>query len=309
MSSPPSIDYQPLLDSIVRETAGLEHGGRVADYIPELAKVAPDHFGMALHTLDGGECQSGEGDEPFSIQSISKVFLLMRAIQPLGRRLRERVGVEPSGDPFNSLVQLEYEKGYPRNPFINAGAIVVCDVLLDLLAQPADDFLAFVREISGNPALHYDEEVAWSEQRTGHHNRAIAHLIKGYGHLRHEVEDVLAFYFQACSLAMSCRDLARACGVLANGGQSLVDGTPILTPRRAKRINATMMTCGLYDEAGEFAFRVGLPAKSGVGGGIVAVHPGHFSVAVWSPPLNTRGNSHRGFRALELLSDATGSIF
>ncbi|MDP0491194.1 MAG: glutaminase [Verrucomicrobiota bacterium JB023] len=294
---------------MAQRSEGLQRDGHVAEYIPELAKVSPNHFGISLITVDGREFHSGEARTPFSIQSICKVFTLMRAIQPMGRMLLERVGVEPSGTRFNSLVQLEHEQGYPRNPFINAGAIVMADILLELLEHPKEEFLAFVREICGNPEIDYDVKVAISESKTGFNNRAIAHLTKGFGNLKHKVEDVLEFYFHACSLRMSCRDLARASGVLANGGRSLIDAQPVLTPRRAKRINATMLTCGLYDEAGEFAFRVGLPGKSGVGGGIIAVFPGIFSVAVWSPPLNAKGNSHRGFRALEMLSLHTGSIF
>lgn len=284
--------------------------GEVASYIPELARVDPNKFGMHITTVGGDEIGVGDSEERFSIQSITKVLLLARAILEVGPELMKRVGVEPSGDPFNSLVQLEYEQGKPRNPLINAGAIVVCDVLVDLFDDPKSEYLRFVRKLSGCDTIDYVESVAASELSHGFRNRSIINLMKSFGNIRCDIDAVLDLYFHACSIAMSCRELSRTFTVFANSGALVSTGESILSPRRAKRINAIMQTCGLYDEAGEFAFRVGLPAKSGVGGGIAAVHPGRFAVVVWSPRLNSKGNSAAGIQALELLTSHTGlSVF
>lgn len=301
--------FQETLNSIHGSVIGDECKGKVANYIPQLSCVDANKFGMHLSTIDGKEFGVGDNEERFSIQSITKVLLLARAKIEIGAELKERVGVEPSGDPFNSLVQLEYERGIPRNPMINAGAIVICDILVELLENPKTDYLSFVRQLAGC-SIDYDESVAASELSCGYRNRSIANLMKGFGNIRCDVDEVLDLYFHACSIAMSCRELARTFSTFANAGSLVETGERILSPSRTKRINAVMQTCGLYDEAGEFAFRVGLPAKSGVGGGIVAVHPGHYAVAVWSPRLNAKGNSAAGFRALELLTHQTGaSIF
>lgn len=291
----------------IYKTAATEKRGAIAKYIPQLASVEPNKFGIHLLTVDGKEFGAGDNEERFSIQSITKVLLLARAKQEIGSELKHRVGVEPSGDPFNSLVQLEYEQGVPRNPMINAGAIVICDILVELLDDPKTEYLQFVRTLAGCESIQYDASVAASEASCGFRNQSIIHLMKSFGNIRCDVEEVLDLYFHACSIAMSCRELARTFSIFANGGCLLSSGENLIQSRRTKRINAVMQTCGLYDEAGEFAFRVGLPAKSGVGGGITAVHPGRYAVAVWSPRLNEKGNSVAGFRALELLTDQTGS--
>jgi len=299
-----------ILSNIHDEVIENDCGGEVASYIPQLGNVDPGKFGLHLATTQGGEFGVGENDERFSIQSITKVLLFARAKLEIDGDQKKRVGVEPSGDPFNSLVQLEYERGIPRNPMINAGAIVICDVLVELLDDPKSDYLSFVRKLAGCETIDYDQSVADSEWSCGFRNRSIINLMKGFGNIRCDIDEVLDMYFHACSLAMSCRELARTFSVFANAGALVENGERILSPSRTKRINAVMQTCGLYDEAGEFAFRVGLPAKSGVGGGIAAVYPGHYAVAVWSPRLNKKGNSAAGFRALELLTDHTGlSIF
>ncbi|MBK6929580.1 MAG: glutaminase [Saprospirales bacterium] len=304
------MDYQRILDEITREAAALSGVGRVASYIPELAKAPPDRFGMALITLDGQVFTTGDASERFSIQSISKVFLLTLAIRQIGEQLFERVGREPSGNPFNSLVQLEYERGIPRNPFINAGALVVTDVLLAQFSNARQEVLEFARHLSACPDLEYDAAVAGSEQASGFTNAALANYLKSHGNLRHRVETVLEVYFHACSLAMSCVELARAFLFLANHGVLPAMGERLLTVSQTKRLNAILLTCGFYDEAGEFAFRVGLPGKSGVGGGIAAVMPGRWAATVWSPEINCYGNSVRGMKALELLTTLTGeSIF
>ncbi|MBL7775668.1 MAG: glutaminase A, partial [Saprospiraceae bacterium] len=227
-----------------------------------------------------------------------------------GERIFDRVGKEPSGNPFNSLVQLEYEHGIPRNPFINAGALVLTDILLEALPDARAAVLDFVRKLAACPELEYDAAVAASELETGFTNAALAWFLKSHGNLRAAVPAVLDTYFHACSLSMSCIELARAAQFLANHGSIPESGERLLTVSQTKRLNSILLTCGFYDEAGEFAFLVGLPGKSGVGGGIVAVLPGRWSVAVWSPEINRFGNSVQGMKALELLTTRTGeSIF
>ena len=309
-TAPAPTDCQAVLDAIVRDVQPLLEQGRVADYIPLLAQVPRERFGIAVATLDGGLYCAGDASEPFSIQSISKVFTLTLALEAVGERLWERVGREPSGSAFNSLVQLEHERGIPRNPFINAGAHVLSDVVLTHCRQPRQTLLDFVRARCGNPAIDADAAVARSEKAAGFRNAAMANFLKSFGNLRQDVEAVLDFYFFHCSLAMSCVDLARSMLFLANRGHCPVSDTAVVTATRAKRINALMLTCGNYDAAGDFAFAVGVPAKSGVGGGIVGVVPGRLAIAVWSPGLDEKGNSLAGTAALERFTSATNlSVF
>ncbi|OOG20628.1 glutaminase [Thioalkalivibrio denitrificans] len=304
------MDTQSLLEEIALEARGLLGGGRVADYIPELARVDPDRFGMALCRPDGEQCSAGDAEVPFSIQSISKVFTLTLALQIAGDKLWQRIGREPSGSAFNSLVQLEQEQGIPRNPFINAGALVVTDVIGSRLRDARGKLLEFMRGLCGNDGINFDEAVAQSEQSTGHRNAALAHFLRSFGNLENAPETVLDAYFHQCALAMSCIDVARAGLFLANGGVLPSTGERVIPAPMTKRINALMQVCGTYDSAGDFAYRVGLPAKSGVGGGILAVLPGHFSLCVWSPELDASGNSLAGTRALELFTMRTGlSVF
>ena len=304
-------DLQSLLDEIA-EAVKPEFGkGKVADYIPALARVPADRFAMAVCGVDGQEWRTGDALMPFSIQSISKVFTLLTALETIEPdELWQRVGREPSGTPFNSLMQLENEGGIPRNPFINAGAIVVTDAIATHSASPVPHLLNMVRRLSGNPGIVVDEEVARSEEEHGHRNTAIAHFLKAQGNLKSEVTRVLHLYFRQCAIAMSAMDLARAFLPLANEGVIPATGEQRFPPQRVKRVNSILLTCGLYDGVGNFAFRVGIPAKSGVGGGIVGVIPGKFSVCVWSPELDSLGNSHVGTAALELFTRKTGlSIF
>ncbi|WP_010232352.1 glutaminase [Gillisia marina] len=304
------MDYQKILNTIQEEISYPNAIGKVAAYIPELAKVDPKKFGMHLYCRDSGHYSFGDSKEKFSIQSISKVFTLTMAMQILGESLWERVDVEPSGDPFNSLTQLEYEQGIPRNPFINAGALVIADVLVSNLKDPKKDLLEFVRKLTGNNEIDYDLRVAESEKSTGYRNYGLVNYMKALGNIKNDVEPILDFYFHQCSLAMSCEELAKAFMIFANEGKILETDEKIISKKRVKRINALMQTCGFYDEAGEFSFEVGLPGKSGVGGGIVAIHPSQYSVAVWSPLLNPKGNSELGMAALEKLTTLTGfSIF
>lgn len=304
------MDYQQILENIYREIQPYAKEGKQADYIPALAKVNPDQFGMCLHTIYGEICSIEQADTRFSIQSISKVFALAMCLSLKGEDLWKRVGKEPSGTAFNSLVQLEVEKGIPRNPFINAGAIVLTDILLTHLERPEEEFLAFVRAVAGDETLEYNEEVAVSEREKGYLNAAIANLLKYHGTIESDIERVLHFYFLMCSVEMSCRELSRAFMAFANHRKKFNYSGITLTASEVKRINAIMQTCGFYDEAGEFSYLVGLPGKSGVGGGIVAIYPLQYSVAVWSPRLNSKGNSVMGIKALELFTTETKeSIF
>ncbi|MBO6783066.1 MAG: glutaminase [Alphaproteobacteria bacterium] len=285
--------------------------GMVADYIPALARVPADKFGMAVHTAKGQTFNVGDSAEAFSIQSISKVFSLMLAMRIADdERLWNRVGREPSGNAFNSLVQLEHEKGIPRNPFINAGAIVVIDALISVLDEAKDCFLDYARRLSGDSSIGFDEDVARSEYEHGYINFALANFMKAHDNIENSLDLVLDAYFHHCSLAMSCEQLARAFLPLANDGFSPVIADSVLTDRQSRQINSLMLTCGLYDAVGRFAYRVGLPAKSGVGGGIVAIVPNEMTIAVWAPELDENGNSVVGTRALELFAQITGrSIF
>ncbi len=304
------------LNLIVREIAGemaqRPDRGEVASYIPELAGVDANAFGMVVIDADGNVAAGGDSDAPFSIQSISKVFTLTLALGMVGDRLWRRVGREPSGNPFNSIVQLERERGVPRNPFINAGAIAVTDVIVSG-HQPREslgEILRFMRFLAQDQSIVIDHAVAASEKRTGYRNTALANYMKSFGVIENPVDFTLGVYFHHCAIAMSCRQLAMAGRYLAHSGTNPSTGFSIVSAERARRINALMLTCGHYDGSGEFAYRVGLPGKSGVGGGILAVAPGKASIAVWSPGLDANGNSHLGRIALEALTKRLGwSIF
>ncbi|KKC26491.1 glutaminase [Sphingomonas sp. SRS2] len=305
-------DLQALVDRIAAEMAEIQDRGKVADYIPGLARVDPKNFGIAITTHDGRIYAAGDADTAFSIQSVSKVFALTMALGKVGDSLWKRVGREPSGNAFNSIVQLEAEQGIPRNPFINAGAIVVSDVVLagHEPKEAIGEVLRFMREVAGDDSIIIDNEVAQGEADTGFRNTALANYMRAFGNIHHPVEQVLGVYFHQCALAMNCRQLARAGRYLMLEGQHPETGFNVVSPMRARRINALMMLCGHYDGSGEFAFRVGIPGKSGVGGGILCVVPGIASIAVWSPGLNERGNSTLGSLALERLAAATGwSVF
>lgn len=303
------MNFQPLLEEIVTALrAELGQEGQVASYIPALARVPAAQLGIALRTRDGEEAHAGDSTTPFSIQSISKLFTLALGMRELGEALWERLGREPSGNAFNSLVQLESEQGVPRNPFINAGAIAVTDRLLSKV-DAKTELLGLLGSLCGEP-VSFDEEVAASEAATGFRNIALANFMKSFGRIDNDVGAVLDVYFHACALSMTCLQLARAAGFLCRDGVHPYSDEQFVTERQARRINALMLTCGTYDAAGEFAFRVGLPCKSGVGGGIVAVVPDQLTLCVWSPALAPGGNSLLGMKALELFASRTGlSIF
>jgi glutaminase len=307
-----SQDLSGLLAAVSEDILPQLGTGRVADYIPALARVNPQQFGLAIVTCDGETAAVGDCAEPFSIQSVSKVFTLTLALGRVGDALWRRVGREPSGSPFNSIVQLERELGIPRNPLINAGALVVTDAIL--AGRPPQvavaEILAFLRELADDPGVTVDREVAQSEADTGFRNASLANFIRSFGNLKHPVNDVLEVYFNQCALRMSCVQLARAGLYLANNGVDAISGHRVVDTLAARRINAIMMTCGHYDASGDFAFRVGLPGKSGVGGGILAIAPRRAAIAAWAPGLNAMGNSLVGALALESLSRRTGwSVF
>ncbi|WP_089342136.1 glutaminase [Burkholderia singularis] len=304
------MNYQPILERIRAELTPWIGTGRVADYIPELAKVPAERFGMAVVTLAGDIFTIGDAHERFSIQSISKLFACTLAFKLLGDELWQRVGREPSGTAFNSLVQLESERGKPRNPFINAGALVVTDVLCRRFVRAETALVEFIRRLTGIADIDYDARVALSEQQHAERNRAMAHFIASFGNMQMPPDTVIDAYCRQCAITMSCVELAQAALFLANGGIAPATGESILDPSSAKRLSALMLTCGTYDAAGDFVYRVGLPAKSGVGGGIVAVLPGEMAACVWSPGLDPNGNSLAGVLALEWLTTYSGrSIF
>lgn len=300
-----------ILSDILQEVRPLIGQGKVANYIPALAKVDNSKLGIAVCMNSGEVVHAGDAEEAFSIQSISKALSLTLAMvlyKP--EEIWRRVGKEPSGQAFNSMIQLEMEQGIPRNPFINAGAIVIADLLHSRLCAPRQRLLEFVRQLSGNNHIVYDKVVAASEMMHSDRNAAIAYLMRSFNNFSNEVIPVLNNYFHACALKMSCVELAKTCSYLANKGVSVETGDVIVTPTQTKQLNALLATSGLYDGAGEFAYRVGMPGKSGVGGGIVAIVPGEMTITVWSPELDGSGNSLAGTRALEILSERIGrSIF
>jgi glutaminase len=303
------MNFQPVLDAIYKQIKSAKDKGTVASYIPELSQVSIDNFGICLLNNSQETFKVGDASTPFSIQSISKVLALTKVFSLVDNELWKRVDVEPSGNPFNHLSLLEHENGIPRNPLINSGAIVIADILVSKLENPKEDFLQFVRGIANDDSIDYDIKVAHSERITGFRNYAAANLLKSFGNLENDVETVLDFYFHQCSITMTCEQLSKAFFLFSNQGKCMLEKQH-LTKSQAKRINAIMLTCGFYDEAGEFAFEVGLPGKSGVGGGIVALLPNHFVISVWSPGLNAKGNSKLGMQALEQFTTETKlSIF
>lgn len=302
--------YQTIIETIFHQIKNEENPGEVASYIPELANIDPDQFAVSIKLINEENYSYGDHQTRFSIQSISKVLLLCLVYSRTGEKIWERVDVEPSGNPFNSLVQLESDQGIPRNPFLNAGALVISDILIDLFEDPKKAFLTFVRDITDSETINYSEIVAESELNIGYRNAALCNFIKSFGNIKNNPDEVLNLYSLICSVEMNTMELCHAFSFLANGGRKISDHKMILTKSQTKRVNAIMQTCGFYDESGEFSFRVGLPGKSGVGGGITALFPGRYVITVWSPKLNPKGNSYRGMKFLELFTTATEeSIF
>jgi glutaminase len=306
------MDYQALVDGVLADVSAYKGQGEVASYIPALAQADPGKLGLALVVKDGSTFVAGDADEPFSIQSISYVFALCLALHHVKASLWNHVGREPAGSPVNSILQLEMEKGRPRNPLTSAGALVVCDQLIgrhggDLAVA---EMVGFLRDRSGEPKVNIDERIAMSESRAGAFNRSLAYFIAAFGNIANPVEEVLSVYYRICSVAMSCRQLALAGLFLAFDGADPRTGDQVTIASRSRRINALMLTSGHYDNSGDFAFRVGLPGKSAVSGGILAIIPGEGAACVWSPGLNSAGTSLAGVMALERLAERTGwSVF
>ena len=305
------MDYQAILEEIKNEIQPFLNEGKLANYIPALANVDDKEFAMSIQLFDGTSYHIGNHNLKFSIQSISKVFTFTLALNHYGKDLYKRVGHEPSGNPFNSLVQLEYENGIPRNPFINAGAIVTADSLVSIYKKNTfDTILDFIKKTSNDETISYDEEIFESELANGFRNFALINMIKSFNNINNNIDEVIDTYFKQCSIMMNCSQLAKSMLFLANHGINPLTNEQIITESKAKRINSLMLTCGHYDASGDFAYKVGLPGKSGVGGGIVAVVPKKMTICVYSPKLNLQGNSLVGTIALELFTTKTGlSIF
>ncbi len=304
------MNFEEIIQETYHKVKSINDTGENASYIPELAKVNPNNFGVQISTVDQKSFGLGNCNDKFSIQSIAKVLSFSLAYNIIGSDIWRRVGVEPSGTPFNSLFQLEADNCIPRNPFLNGGAMVIADILLSNLKKPKEDFLEFTRSIANQSHLNYSAKVAASERAVGYRNKALCYFIKSYGNIDNDPDDVLDFYFHLCSIEMTCKELSEMFLFLANDGRSIQNHNSIVSESQSKRINALMQTCGFYDESGEFAFTVGLPGKSGVGGGIIVVHPDQYAMAVWSPKLNKKGNSFRGMKFLEQFTTKTNlSIF
>lgn len=308
MNGTGNINIEEIISNLYNRYINCTGKGKVADYIPTLSGINPDQYAISVATADGRHYDIGDYNTQFSIQSISKVLTLAMLLSRMGNDIWKYVGREPSGNSFNSLVQLEFEKGIPRNPFINAGAIVVTDKLMNYASK--ETILEFVRELAGSDQVCYDTDTARAEIMTADRNYALTHFMKSFNNIDNSVDDVIDVYCHHCSIKMSTRQMATAFRFLANGGINPLTGKEVIGKRDTKRINALMMTCGLYNESGDFAYRVGMPGKSGVGGGIIAVIPGQLSIAVWSPELNANGNSYRGIATLEDFTTELGiSVF
>ncbi len=304
------MNYKDIIKEAFFNTKNIDDQGKLASYIPELATIDADKFGVHISTTSNLKYGLGDYKEKFSIQSMAKVLSLCLAYKIFDGNIWERLDVEPSGTAFNSLVQLESDNGIPRNPFINAGAMVICDILISNLKNPKEDLLAFIKSLSANNDISYSAKIAASEKSVGYRNVALCNFIKSLGNIKNDPNEVLDFYFDLCSLELSCEHLSDLFLFLANNGKAPHNKKQILTKTESKRINALMQTCGFYDESGEFAFKVGLAGKSGVGGGIIAILPNEYSIVVWSPRLNEKGNSYKGMNFLERFTTMTEeSIF
>lgn len=305
------MNFKSVLKEIKKEIQPLFKEGQVANYIPALANVNPNQFAMSVQLFNGKSYHIGDVDTNFSIQSISKVFTFTLALHLYGKHLYKNVGHEPSGNAFNSLIQLEYENGIPRNPFINAGALVTTDLLMNKYKDNTfSEVINFIKKVSDDSDVTYDKEITLSEKETGYRNMALLNMMKSFGNINNDISKIIKTYCKHCAITMNTKQLSRAMLFLSNHGIDPITRKQYITASQAKRINSLMLTCGHYDASGDFAFHVGLPGKSGVGGGIVAVVPSLMSVSVYSPQLNEKGNSLIGTKALELFTTKTGlSIF
>ncbi|MEU3463845.1 glutaminase A [Streptomyces sp. NPDC006733] len=305
------MDLREMVDEAYGAGLRLVGSGQQARGVPQLAAVPLDRLGVALATVDGEVIGAGDCREPFSVQSLSKVFSLALALAHEGESLWKGVRRQPSSLRYDALVQLDVDHGVPRNPFVNAGALVVVDRLMAAhRTRSAAAVLELLRAESGNPAIRIDPRVAESERGASHRNAAAALLMASHGRLEHEAAELLDQYVDQCAIAASCVDVAQAGLFLARGGRRARGRPPLLPARQVRRLNAVVLTCGTYGAAGDVACEVGAPVKSGIGGGVLAVFPGHGTVCAWSPGLDEAGNSVAGMAVVEEVADATGwSVF
>lgn len=293
-----------LLDDIRVTAIGLRCHGKVADYIPELSFMSPDLFALSCVSVDNNVVEIGDVEQCFTMQSISKIIALSLAIEKLGmKKVFKHVDMEPTADSFDSLVRLEVSSPIPVNPFMNAGAIVICSLLQSSLGDSAFNEIVNFMELLTDESIEFNSKVYESERSTADKNRALAHFMKSVGSLSGDIDECLELYFRQCSIMCTVRSLAKIGALLAMGGISPTTGRRILKRKTIYTILGLMSTCGLYNGSGEFAVRVGIPGKSGVGGGILAVSPGKMGIGVFSPLLDSKGNSVAGLRALEILSE------
>lgn len=296
---------EELLEQLIQECIPYTKEGALANYIPELTKADPNKLGAYIISSDGKHYYSGDYMQPFTIQSIVKTILLLQAILDNGiETVSSKIGVEATGNPFDAInVSVQRLDSKNLNPMVNMGAIVMCTLIHgNTYKEKFERVLNLTRELAGNQDIRIDEDVYQSEKKWGNKNRALAYLLKSYGMLDDDVEEVLDCYFHACSISVTCKDLANIGFVLANRGQLPNQTTRIIPANYTRYVNAILTTCGMYDGSGEFALRVGVPAKSGVGGGIMAVAPTKMGIGIYSPMLDEKGNSVAGIHLLEKLS-------
>lgn len=300
---------QLILEQTVKACSPWCTTGKVASYIPELGKADSMALGAAIADIHGNLYMAGDADQPFTMQSISKVVTLALALMELGEEIVfSKVGMEAVADPFNSIMRLEMDKPHrPHNPFINSGAIVLASILpfSDNDAK-VDAILDMTRQLTGNPSIDVNEEVYLSEKVTGERNRALAYFLSSTQDMEGDVEDILDVYFRHCSIEVTAKDLAIMGATIAEDGKNPFTGEEVLSPEICRIVRALMVTCGTYDGSGEFAVRIGIPCKSGVGGGIMASLPGMMGIGVFGPALDYRGNSLAGAKILEMLSEENG---
>lgn len=295
---------EDLLKNLVKNNQAKSKLGEVANYIPELDKAKKDALGICIYDIDGNEYCAGDCEEKFTIQSISKIITLMLAILDNGEEyVFSKVGMEPTGDPFNSIKKLETSsRKRPYNPMINAGAIAVSSMIKGKDAREKfQRLLDFVRKISEDDTLDVNYKIYCGESETGNRNRAMGYFLKSQNIIEGNVEDALDVYFKQCSIEATAKNLARIGLFLARGGKTST-GEQVINPRIATIVKTLMVTCGMYDSSGEFAIRVGIPSKSGVGGGILSVVPGKMAIGVYGPSLDEKGNPIAGVALLEDLS-------
>lgn len=298
---------EELIERLLEECRDYARCGKLASYIPELAKANPDDFGVYILNSDGKHAFAGDFDKQFTIQSIIKPILLLIALMDNGMEtVRSRVGVEATGKPFDAINLADQALLSEHiNPMVNIGAIALCNLIKgESYDVKFNRLLSLTRTLACNPHIELDEAVYHSEMKTGNKNRALAYMLKSYGMLTDEVEDVLEFYFKACSISISSKDLAHIGFALSNRGKISNGYKRIFSHEYAHYVNAILMTCGMYDGSGDFAIKVGVPAKSGVGGGIMAVVPTRMGIGIYSPCLDEKGNSIAGIKLLEKLSKA-----